>query len=93
LFDGRIAQCWWTSATKKVCALPVSSRAAFFVILSRRVVIFDEENLATNEVIKEEVRRYSLVISVHFKIFDSILMPCPLYLVLSLYQEYGREDQ
>ena len=28
----------------------------------RRVVIFDEENLATNEVIKEEVRRYSRMI-------------------------------
>jgi hypothetical protein len=48
--------------SKQRGALPCSSRVAFFfVTLSRRVVIFDEENLATNEVIKEEVRRYSIM--------------------------------
>jgi hypothetical protein len=38
----------------------------YFLILCRRVVIFDEENLATNEVIKEEVRRCHLPFVVFF---------------------------
>jgi hypothetical protein len=39
-------------------ASPFPSYLPRCLIASRRVVIFDEENLATNEVIKEEVRRY-----------------------------------
>jgi len=54
------------------------------LIASRRVVIFDEENLATNEVIKEEVRR-------------SILARYPPFVGKFIYftfpcQEYGRKN-
>jgi hypothetical protein len=51
------------------------TRDLYFLISSRRVVIFDEENLATNEVIKEEVRRCYLPFVI---VFVAGLTCCPL---------------
>jgi len=53
------------------------------LIASRRVVIFDEENLATNEVIKEEVRRILARYPPFVGKFIYFTFPC---------QEYGRKN-